>query len=127
MEQGERVSVDLVVLGLGYVGLPLAQEATRAGLSVVGYDVGPRVVEELNAGRSHVDDVADADVQEMLDRGFRATTDAAVLAEADTAVICVPTPLSDDGGPDLRFVEAATQTLAEHLHPGMLVVLESTT
>lgn len=109
------------------MGLPLAQGAVEAGLSVVGLDLDTRAVDGLNAGRSHVDDLSDADVKAMLDRGFRATTDPAVLADADTAVICVPTPLSGDGGPDLRAVESATRTIAEHLHPGMLVVLESTT
>jgi len=121
------VPVDLVVIGLGYVGLPLAQGAAHAGLSVVGLDLDRRVVDGLNDGRSHVDDLSDDDIRAVLDRGFRATTDPSVLGDAGTAVICVPTPLSNDGGPDLRAVETATHTLAEHLHPGMLVVLESTT
>jgi nucleotide sugar dehydrogenase len=119
--------MDLVVIGLGYVGLPLAQEATRAGLSVGGYDVTAAVVDGLNAGRSHVDDLSDADIATMVAAGFRATTDPGMLAEADIAVICVPTPLSEDGGPDLRAVNSAVQAVADHLHPGMLVVLESTT
>jgi UDP-N-acetyl-D-glucosamine dehydrogenase len=118
---------DLVVIGLGYVGLPLAQGAVRAGLDVVGLDVCSDVVERLNRGRSHVDDVSDTDIREMLAQGFRATTDQAVLAEADTAVICVPTPLSNDGGPDLRAIETAVLAVAENLHAGMLVILESTT
>ena len=118
---------DLVVIGLGYVGLPLAQEAVRAGLQVVGLDLDPRVVDGLTGGRSHVDDLADGDVQDMLAKGFTATSDPAVLADATTAVICVPTPLSKDGGPDLGAVLGATATIAAHVHPGMLVVLESTT
>lgn len=121
------MSVDLVVVGLGYVGLPLAQEATRAGLSVIGLDRNRRVVDGLAAGVSHVDDLSDSDVRAMLAGGFRPTTDPAVLAEAEVAVICVPTPLSGDGGPDLGAVTNATKTIGEHLHPGMLVVLESTT
>jgi UDP-N-acetyl-D-glucosamine dehydrogenase len=119
--------VDLVVLGLGYVGLPLTREATLAGLRVVGFDVSERTVEVLSSGRSHVDDLSDADIQAMRDAGFRATTDASVLTEADVAVICVPTPLSGDGGPDLTAVRAAVATVAAHLHKGQLVVLESTT
>ncbi|HTY71978.1 MAG TPA: nucleotide sugar dehydrogenase [Actinomycetes bacterium] len=119
--------MDLVVIGLGYVGLPLAQEASRRGLRVAGYDVRGDVVDGLNAGHSHVDDLSDADIAEMLAGGFRATTDPAVLASADVAVICVPTPLSEDGGPDLSAVHGAVRTLAAHLHRGMLVVLESTT
>nr|MDQ3359956.1 nucleotide sugar dehydrogenase [Actinomycetota bacterium] len=121
------MAVDAVIIGLGYVGLPLAQEATRAGLTVLGYDINEGVVAALNNGRSHVDDLSDADVATMVDGGFRATTDESQIAEARVAVICVPTPLSDDGGPDLRAVEGAVDAVARHLQPGMLVVLESTT
>lgn len=118
---------DLVVIGLGYVGLPLAQEASRAGLSVTGLDVSAGVVEGLNSARSHVDDLSDADIAEMLERGFTATTDASVIADARTVVICVPTPLTPEGGPDLGAVLGATRAIADHLRPGQLVVLESTT
>lgn len=121
------MSDDLAVIGLGYVGLPLAQEAVRSGLSVVGLDISPAVVDGVNAGRSHVDDLSDADVAAMVAGGFRATADPAVLAEADAVVICVPTPLSEDGGPDLSAVLAATDAVATALRPGQLVVLESTT
>jgi UDP-N-acetyl-D-glucosamine dehydrogenase len=121
------VAVDVVVIGLGYVGLPLAREATRAGMSVLGFDVDADVVDALNDGRSHVDDVPDADVAKMLDAGFRATADPAEISVADVAVICVPTPLSQDGGPDLSAVSSAVATVASQIHPGMLVVLESTT
>jgi len=120
-------TTDLVIIGLGYVGLPLAQGAVQAGLKVVGLDVDATAVDGLNAKKSHIDDLTDADVADMVDKGFRATTDPSVLATADTVVICVPTPLSDSGGPDLSAVKSATKTIAEHLHPGMLVVLESTT
>jgi UDP-N-acetyl-D-glucosamine dehydrogenase len=119
--------VDLVVVGLGYVGLPLAQAASAAGVTVVGLDRNRAVVDGLNAGRSHVDDLSDADVAGMKALGFTATTDPSVLAQADAAVICVPTPLGEDGGPDLRAVLSATRDIATHLHPTMLVVLESTT
>ena len=121
------MSVDLVVIGLGYVGLPLAQEACRSGLSVVGLDRSASVVEGLRAGRSHVDDLSDDDVASMLAVGFRPTTDPEVIAGADTVVVCVPTPLSLDGGPDLTAVVSATDTVAAHLRSGTLVVLESTT
>lgn len=116
----------LVVLGLGYVGLPLAQAAARAGWRVDGFDVSSRVVQSLNAGASHVDDLSDADVAEMLELGFRATTDPGVVADADVAVICVPTPLGDGGTPDLDAVRAAAGTVARGLRPGATVVLEST-
>ena len=118
---------DLAIVGLGYVGLPLAQEAILAGLSVIGFDVNQAVVDGLNSGTSHVDDLSDADVAAMVTQGFRATTDEAELAKASNVVICVPTPLSEDGGPDLGPVRSATATVARNLAPGMLVVLESTT
>ncbi|MEV6595228.1 nucleotide sugar dehydrogenase [Actinoplanes sp. NPDC051346] len=121
------MSFDVVILGLGYVGLPLAQQATRAGLSVLGFDVNPAVVDALGAGRSHVDDLSDADVAEMIAGGFRTTADETRIAEAASAVICVPTPLSEGDGPDLRAVIGATEAIGRNLRPGMLVVLESTT
>lgn len=120
------MAVDVVILGLGYVGLPLAREATLAGLKVVGLDVNPDVVRSLNAGISHIDDLSDDDVSQMTRAGFRATTDESKIADSDAVVICVPTPLSD-GRPDLGAVTTAIATVAKQLHPGMLVVLESTT
>ncbi|GAA3573146.1 nucleotide sugar dehydrogenase [Streptomyces osmaniensis] len=119
--------VELAVIGLGYVGLPLAREAASIGLRVLGLDRDPRVVEALNTGHSHVDDVSDEDVRRMLAAGFLASTDEACLARAQAIVICVPTPLGKDGGPDLGAVTAATRTVARRLRPGQLVVLESTT
>ncbi|GHJ49144.1 UDP-N-acetyl-D-glucosamine dehydrogenase [Catellatospora sp. TT07R-123] len=121
------MAVDVVILGLGYVGLPLAQEAVKAGLTVLGYDVNTKLVTSLNEGRSHVDDLSDADIAQMLAGGFRATTDETEIASAKTAVICVPTPLSADGGPDLGAVDSATRAVARNLRPGMVVILESTT
>jgi len=120
-------TVDAVIIGMGYVGLPLAREATAAGLRVVGLDINLEVVDGLNAGRSHVDDLDDSDVGEMLRSGFSATTDSCVLRQARTIVICVPTPLSSDGLPDLGPVLGAVGAVVEHLQPGTLVVLESTT
>jgi nucleotide sugar dehydrogenase len=117
----------LVVIGLGYVGLPLAQAAAAAGLTVTGLDRSARVVDGLNAARSHVDDLSDADIATMRQQGFTATSDPSVLASADIAVICVPTPLDAAGGPDLGAVHGAVGDIAANLHPGMLVVLESTT
>jgi nucleotide sugar dehydrogenase len=119
--------VDLVVIGLGYVGLPLVREACRAGLRVGGLDRDPRVVAGLTAGLSHIDDVSAAEVTEMLNAGFTPSLDEAIMDGAHTVVICVPTPLSDDGGPDLAAVRGATEAVARHLTTGMLVVLESTT
>jgi UDP-N-acetyl-D-glucosamine dehydrogenase len=117
----------LVVVGLGYVGMPLVRGAVHAGLRVAGLDVADRVVDGLRAGRSHVDDISDDDVRRMLAAGFEPTTEPGVLSDADAVVICVPTPLSADAGPDLAAVTSAVEAVRDHLHPGMLVVLESTT
>jgi UDP-N-acetyl-D-glucosamine dehydrogenase len=116
----------VVIIGLGYVGLPLAFEVASAGLECVGFDTSPHVTAQLNSGRSHVDDVTDTSVERMLAAGFCATTDSAVLSQADVIVICVPTPLFTEGGPDLSAVKAAARAIAEHLVSGQLVVLEST-
>jgi len=121
------MSYDLVVLGLGYVGLPLVNEAAEAGLRVIGFDTNTELVDALNSGKSPVDTVSDEDVAGIVARGFRATSDLEEIRGAKVAVICVPTPLSPDGGPDLRAVLGATRSVAQVLEPGMLVVLESTT
>jgi nucleotide sugar dehydrogenase len=121
------VQVDLLVIGLGYVGLPLAREAAHAGLSVIGYDTGRAVIDSLNEGRSHVDDISDDDVAAMRARGFLAVGDPAAAGEPAVIVICVPTPLSEADGPDLTAVRSATATAGRLLRRGTLVVLESTT
>jgi UDP-N-acetyl-D-glucosamine dehydrogenase len=121
-----QVSTDLLVIGLGYVGLPLAREASIAGLKVAGFDLNETVVIQLNSGISHVDDVPNADMAEMISRGFYATTLQAEIGAPDTVVICVPTPLSSDGIPDLAAVRGASELAGSILRPGMLVVLEST-
>jgi nucleotide sugar dehydrogenase len=118
---------DVVIIGLGYVGMPLAREACAAGLRVAGLDLRTELVERLRAGRSHVDDLADADVEDMLRAGFTPTTDPAVLGRCGVVVVCVPTPLSGDGRPDLSDVIGAVRAIVPYLRPGMLVVLESTT
>lgn len=117
---------NLVVIGQGYVGLPLAREAVAAGLTVTGLEADDAVAQRLRAGRSHVGDVSDAEVAQMLAAGYSVTTDPGVIADADVVVICVPTPL-EEGLPDLSAVEEAGVAVGEHLRPGTLVVLESTT
>lgn len=121
------MSWDLVVIGQGYVGLPVSQHAVLNGLSVAGLELNTQTVAQLNAGLSHIGDVSNSDVQNMLSRGYVATGDLEVLAEAETIVICVPTPLGDSGAPDLSAVESAVRSIATRLRPGALVVLESTT
>lgn len=117
----------LVIIGQGYVGLPLAQVACQAGYAVTGLEVNQAVVDDLNTGSSHVEDVPDIALQVMLEQGYRATTDNAVLGHADVIVICVPTPLGDAGRPDLSAVESAAAAIAEHLAKRAVVILESTT
>ncbi|MEU2336568.1 nucleotide sugar dehydrogenase [Streptomyces sp. NPDC006654] len=125
---GERSDgFELAVVGLGRVGLPLAREASAVGLRVAGLDVDSRIVAGLDAGRSHVEDVSDDDVARMRWAGFTPFTDDACLARAQTIVICVPTPLDGDGGPDLGAVTSAARSVAGRLRRGRLVVLESTT
>jgi UDP-N-acetyl-D-glucosamine dehydrogenase len=116
------------VVGLGYVGLPLAMEFAKAGYTVVGYDVSRRVVDLLNAGESHIQDVAAAEVAEQVAAGrFLATDDEAQLGRCDAVSIAVPTPLSKTRDPDMAYVLSAADTVARNARPGMVVVLESTT
>jgi nucleotide sugar dehydrogenase len=116
-------------MGQGYVGLPLAQGLANTGTqkSVLGFDVSERVVNNLNNGISHIDDISNAEVSEIIAKGYRATCTPADIATADTVVICVPTPLYETGEPDLSYVESAVQLIADNMSPGTLVVLESTT
>ena len=116
------------VVGLGYVGLPLAIELVRAGYRVLGVDVNPRVVDSLNAGRSHIQDVPAATVTEAVKaKKFSATADLSRLKEPDVISISVPTPLSKTKDPDVSYVLAATESVKRTLRKGQLVVLESTT
>ncbi len=117
----------LVVIGQGYVGLPLALRAAAAGYAVVGLDNDAEIVARLNRGLSHIDDVEDGQLRTELASGYSASIDASCIAAADVVAVCVPTPLSPDGGPDLRSVEAAGSTIGKHVKAGTLVVLESTT
>ena len=115
------------IVGLGYVGLPLAVAVTAAGLGCVGFDVSPAVVDGLTAGRSHVGDVTDAQLREALGTGLVVTDDETMLAGADALLVCVPSPLGPHRQPDLTYIEAAAGTITRTVTPGTLVVLESTT
>jgi UDP-N-acetyl-D-glucosamine dehydrogenase len=116
------------VIGLGYVGLPLAVELAKAGYRTVGIDLDRRKVEAINAGRSYISDVSQAELAELVSAGrLWATDDYSLLRECDSVSICVPTPLSKTQDPDLSYVVAAADAVAEYLHDGMLIVLESTT
>lgn len=119
--------MNVVIVGLGYVGLPLAVEAACSGHKVIGLDHELATVDALNAGRSHVDDVSSAAVRSVLDtRSFRATVDPSAVGDADVVVVCVPTPYHHDA-PDVSYIESAARSIAPHLMAGVVVILESTT
>ena len=124
----ESKSAHVVVVGIGYVGLPLVAEFARAGFRVTGLDADPEKVRLLTAGESYIPDVPISDLAPHVKSGrLTATLDPQVLREADAVVVCVPTPLNKTRDPDMRFIVAATDEIAKHQHPGLLVVLESTT
>jgi UDP-N-acetyl-D-glucosamine dehydrogenase len=124
--KAERRQIHFGIVGLGYVGLPLAVELAQAGYRVLGFDVNPDVVEGLNSGRSHVKDVSDTQLQKQCER-FSATTDMSRLVEPDAISICVPTPLSKFKDPDVSFIVAATDAVKQRLRRGQAIILESTT
>src|ERR1039457_193352 len=128
---GEKIrshSARVGVVGLGYVGLPLAVEFARAGFAVTGIDIIAEKVRRVNAGDSYVGDIPSAVLGPLVESGrLRATTDFSVVGELDTINICVPTPLRKTKDPDMSFIVSSCQEVAGHFHPGMLVILESTT
>jgi len=118
----------VAVIGLGYVGLPLALVFAEAGYRVTGIDLDPRKIEAINRGESYIEDVPSHEIQSLVADGvFQATTDFAVLKECDAVSICVPTPLRKTGDPDISYIMAVTEEVAHHLHANMVIVLESTT
>ncbi|HSW31564.1 MAG TPA: nucleotide sugar dehydrogenase [Longimicrobiales bacterium] len=128
LKRFENDDVTLGIIGLGYVGLPLATEAGESGLKVLGFDVSKRVVDLVNRGESHIQDVPAEQVAALRKKGLlEATTDMARLGECDAISICVPTPLSKTRDPDVSYILAATEAVAAALRPGQLIVLESTT
>jgi UDP-N-acetyl-D-glucosamine dehydrogenase len=116
------------IVGLGYVGLPLAVEYARAGFTVTGIDLSEGKTQRVNAGDSYVGDIPSAVLRPLVDSGkLRATTDFSAVLELDTINICVPTPLRKTKDPDMSYIVSASQEIARHFHAGMLVILESTT
>jgi len=127
-EKIESKTARVGIVGLGYVGLPLAMEFAKAGFHVTGIDVQPAKVDGLNRGESHVQDVPSEEVAALVrNKGFHATTDFSVVRELDTINICVPTPLRKTKDPDMSFIVSAVEAIAKHFHPGLLIILESTT
>ncbi|MDQ3081214.1 MAG: nucleotide sugar dehydrogenase [Gemmatimonadota bacterium] len=124
---GDR-SACIGVVGLGYVGLPLALEFAKAGFHVIGYDISERLVDSLMAGESHIQDVSSAELAGLVESGmFEATADESRLREMNAVSIAVPTPLAKTRDPDMTYVIAAADAIARNCHPGLLIVLESTT
>jgi UDP-N-acetyl-D-glucosamine dehydrogenase len=128
IRKAERREALFGIVGLGYVGLPLAVELAKAGYRVLGFDISRRVVDGLNSGHSHVKDVSDEQLREARAAGrFEATADMARLAEPDAVSICVPTPLSKFKDPDVSYIVAATDAVKRTLRRGQAIILESTT
>ncbi len=118
----------LGVIGLGYVGLPLAVEKAKAGYKTIGFDIQESKVNMVNAGINYIGDVVNEDLKEIVNSGYlRATTDFAQVAKADCVCICVPTPLDQHKQPDISYVKTSAQNIVPYMHKEMLIVLESTT
>jgi UDP-N-acetyl-D-glucosamine dehydrogenase len=125
--EGDRI-VKIAVIGMGYVGLPLAKVFAEAGVEVVGIEALPERCAQINAGHSYIGDVSSADLARLVGEGLvRATTDYAATADCEASIICLPTPLNANREPDLTLVKEGARELARHLRPGQLVTLESTT
>lgn len=124
----ENKTAKLGVVGLGYVGLPLAVEKAKAGFQVIGFDVQDEKVSMVNEGKNYIGDIIDSDLEELVNKGMiKATTDFSFVGEVDAVAIAVPTPLDKFKQPDVSYVKKSTEDIAKYLHKGMLVVLESTT
>jgi UDP-N-acetyl-D-glucosamine dehydrogenase len=127
-EKIETKTARVGIVGLGYVGLPLAVEFAKAGFHVTGIDLQQSRVDRLMQGESYVQDVPSSEVAQLVKaRRFDATTDFSVVRELDTINICVPTPLRKTKDPDMSYIVSAADEIAKHFHPGLLVILESTT
>lgn len=124
----ENKTAVMAVVGLGYVGLPLAVEKAKAGYQVIGLDIQQERCDMVNQGINYIGDVVDEDLREIAkNKTIKATTDYSKISEADCVMICVPTPLDKFQQPDISYVEGSTKEIAKYFHKGMLVVLESTT
>lgn len=128
LEKIEQRETRVAVIGIGYVGLPLAVVFAEAGHHVIGIDINPIRVETLNRGETVIEDISSERIRPLVADGrLRATTDFSTLAECDAVSICVPTPLRKTRDPDISYIVSATEEIGRHLHPGMVIVLESTT
>jgi len=124
----EQKSAKIGIIGMGYVGLPLALEFCKVGFDVTGIDLDKKKIDSINNGKSYIEDATNADIESAVRQGrLHATTDFSVLQQIDTVSICVPTPLRKTKDPDISYIISATKEIKKYLHPGQLIVLESTT
>ena len=124
----ENKEAQIGVIGIGYVGLPLAIEFAKAGFPIIGIDIDESKVARINAGENYIPDIADDTLQTLVNSGnLRATTDMDIIADLDAVVICVPTPLSKVGDPDISYIIAAIDVINKNIHKDLLIILESTT
>lgn len=124
----ENHTAQIGVIGLGYVGLPLAVEKGKVGFPVLGFDINPERVAKVAAGQNYIGDVKDRELQELVGKGIlTATTDFARLALCDVVIICVPTPLTITRDPDISYMKASAEEIAKYIRPGQIITLESTT
>ena len=123
-----KKTIQVSVIGLGYVGLPLAVEKAKAGFKTIGFDIQREKVKMVNEGHNYIGDVIDDDLKELVNTGMlSATTDFSFIKDADFIAICVPTPLDEYQQPDISYVKSSTEEVAKYLKKGTMVVLESTT
>lgn len=124
--EGKTATVGII--GLGYVGLPLAVEIAKAGYKTIGFDVQAQKVDQVNSGHNYIGDVVNSALADVVNSGkLSATSDFSFIRDVDCVAICVPTPLDQYQQPDISYVKGSTESVAEYLHPGMLIILESTT
>jgi UDP-N-acetyl-D-glucosamine dehydrogenase len=128
LDKVKKHQAQVGVIGLGYVGLPLAVEKGKVGFPVLGFDVNPERVAQVNAGENYIGDVNDQELQDLVKRGvIVATTDFSRLADCDIIIICVPTPLTVTRDPDISYIKSSAEQIARYLRQGQLITLESTT
>jgi UDP-N-acetyl-D-glucosamine dehydrogenase len=120
-------SAKVAIIGLGYVGLPLAIEFSLKGIDVIGFDISEDTISKLKAGKSYLTGINDATIKKIMNKNFVPTTDPKALKDSDFIIICVPTPLEKDKTPDLSYIKASAQTISKYLKRGHFVILESTT
>lgn len=127
LERVANKTAQIVVIGAGYVGLPFAVESAEAGFETITYDLDPKKIESVNAGKSYIGDISDERLSKLVNGGkLRATTESIIMRSADAIIICVPTPLNKTKDPDVSMIMSATDALLGHLRRGQLIVLEST-